>query len=158
MAEVTLFLLMFLTFMTVICIIRMSFFKSIIEQVYELSQWEIKYQDDEKLKLSMILMQRIIRLTEEHRNIAGDGLTPLDRLFVSRDYLNVIQGHGTTLLTAIISICSAASAFSLTLIIIRYKKNQKKENESIPLIEVNKKIIQYGPYDMVYIILYNSTK
>ena len=83
-----------------------EFFKSIIEQVYELSQWEIKYQDDEKLKLSLILMQRIIRLTEEHRNIAGDGLTPLDRLFVSRDYLNVIQGHGTTLLTAIISICS----------------------------------------------------
>ena len=88
-------------------------------------------------------MQRIIQLTQEHRDISGDGLTPLDRLFLSRDYLNVIQRYGTTMLTAILSISSACTAFALTLIFIRFKKNQKKEKESFPLIEVNKK-----SYDM----------
>ena len=100
---------------------------------YELSQWEMKYRDVKKLKLSLVLMQRIIRLTEEHRDIGGDGLTPFDRLFLSRDYLNNIQKHGTTLLTSIISICSAAAAFSLTLIFMRYKKNQKKRKRKFSI-------------------------
>ena len=91
----------------------------------------------------MISLEKLTRLTEEHKDLSG--LTPMDRLFASRDFLNVLQLKGTTMLTAILSICSACFAFSLTMILIRCQKNRRRENESVPLIEVRNQIELYGP-------------